>query len=248
MLSLIGIGLGNHEDITLKGLNLVKTADKIYLDVYTSKFEDSIQELEKFYGKKVIPADREILESDKLVEEAKTKNIVLLVIGDALSATTHIDLLLQAKSRNVEVNVVFNASIMTAAGITGLQLYKFGKTTSLVFWKENYKPENAYDILKQNKSIGAHTLCLLDITPEKCMTVKEAVEILLKIEETRKEKVFNEDTLCIGCARIGCKDQQLIAGSAKELLSKNFGEPLQCLIVVGEMHFVEEEAVNSLRI
>ncbi len=247
MLLLIGIGLGNKEDITLKGLDLVKKADKIYLDVYTSKFADSIEVLEKFYDKKIIPAPREILESDKLVDEAKKENVVLLVVGDALSATTHVDLLMQAKEKNVEVNVVFNASILTAVGITGLQLYKFGKTTSLPFWKENYKPENAYDILKQNKTIGAHTLCLLDITPEKCMTVPEAIEILLKIEEKRKENVFNEDTLCIGCARIGCKDEKIIAGKAKELVSKDFGAPLHSLIVVGEMHFVEEEAVNQLK-
>jgi len=244
MLSLIGIGLENHKDITLKGLEIVKKTDKIYLDVYTSKFEDSIEELEKFYGKKVMPAERELLESDKLVNEAKNENVVLLVVGDALSATTHIDLMLQAKKSGIEINVVHNASIMTAIGVTGLQLYKFGKTTSIPFWKENYKPENFYDILKQNKSIGAHTLCLLDITPEKCMIVNEAIKLLLEVEDKRKEKVFNEDALCVGCARVGCKDQKIIAGTAKELLSQDFGKPLHSLIIVGEMHFVEEEALE----
>ncbi|MBW3002918.1 diphthine synthase [Candidatus Woesearchaeota archaeon] len=248
MLSLIGIGLENHNDITLKALDLVKKADKIYLDVYTSKFEDSIEELEKFYGKKIIPASREILESDRLVKEAKKEDIVLLVVGDVLSATTHIDLMLQAKKIGIEINVVHNASILTAIGVTGLQLYKFGKTTSIPFWKENYKPENFYDIIKQNKSIGAHTLCLLDITLEKYMTINEAIRSLLEVEDKRKEKIFDKDTLCVGCARVGCKDQKIIAGKAAELLEKDFGKPLHCLIVVGEMHFVEEEALELWKI
>ncbi|RLE47916.1 diphthine synthase [Candidatus Woesearchaeota archaeon] len=247
MLILIGLGLGDHTDITLKGLERVKKADKVYLDEYTSRFEDSARDLENFYGKKVIRATRDILESERLVEEAKKENIVLLVVGDALSATTHIDLLMQAKKENIEVEVIHNASILTAIGTTGLQLYKFGKTTSIPFWKDNYKPENFYEVLQQNKSIGAHTLMLLDITPERCMTIKEAIELLLKTEEKRKEKIFDKTTLCIGCARIGSADQKIKAGTAEELMKEDFGEPLHCLIVPGELHFVEEEAITFLR-
>ena len=247
MLYLVGLGMGNHKDITLKGLEIVKKADKIYIDTYTSFFEDKIEELEKFYGKKIIPAYREILESDKIVSEAEKQDVVLLVVGDALSATTHIDLMMQAREKNIEVEVVYNASILTAVGKTGLQLYKFGKTTSIPFWKENYKPANFYDILKQNKSIGAHTLCLLDITKEKCMTIKEAIEQLLQLEKERNEKIFDEQTLCIGCARIGFSDEKIKTGTAKELLAEEFGKSLHCLIVVGELHFVEEEVINNYR-
>jgi len=247
MLYLVGLGMGNHNDITLKGLEIVKKADKIYIDTYTSFFEDSIEELERFYDKKIIPAYREILESDRIVNEAEKENVVLLVVGDALSATTHIDLMMQAKEKNIDVEAVFNASILTAVGKTGLQLYKFGKTTSIPFWKENYNPTNFYDVLKQNKSIGAHTLCLLDITKEKCMTIKEAIEQFLKLEEEKKEKIFDEQTLCIGCARIGFSDEKIKTGTAKELLSEDFGKPLHCLIIVGEMHFVEEESINNYR-
>lgn len=247
MLSLIGIGLGDHKDITLKGLELVKKADKIYLDLYTSFLSEKISDLESFYGKTIIPAYRDLLESDQLVEEAKKSNVVLLVVGDALSATTHIDLLLQAKNKDIEICVVYNASILTAVGITGLQLYKFGKTTSIPFWKENYKPENFYDVLSQNKSIHAHTLCLLDITKEKCMTINEAISLLLTVEEKRKKKIFSEDSLCVACSRIGFKDQKIFTGSAKELMKKDFGEPLHCLIVVGNLHFIEEEAISRFK-
>lgn len=247
MLYLMGIGLGDHKDITVKGLEIVKKADKIYLDTYTSYLEDSIEDLEKFYGKKIIPAHREIIESEQIVSEAKDKNVVFLVVGDALSATTHTDLLLQAKEKKIETKIIYNASILTAVGITGLQLYKFGKTTSIPFWKENYKPENFYDILKQNKSIGAHTLFLLDITKEKCMTINEAINLLQEVENKRREKIFDKNVLCIGCARIGFSDQKIITGTAEQLEKEEFGKPLHCLIIPGKMHFLEEEAIEQFR-
>ena len=36
MLFIIGLGLGDADDITLKGLKLIKAAHKIYLESYTA--------------------------------------------------------------------------------------------------------------------------------------------------------------------------------------------------------------------
>ena len=36
MLFLVGLGLADETDITLKGLNVVKAASKVYLEAYTS--------------------------------------------------------------------------------------------------------------------------------------------------------------------------------------------------------------------
>lgn len=36
MLFMIGLGLGSSKDITLKGLELIKKADIVYLEQYTS--------------------------------------------------------------------------------------------------------------------------------------------------------------------------------------------------------------------
>jgi Tetrapyrrole (Corrin/Porphyrin) Methylases len=36
MLYLIGLGLADETDITVKGLEIVKTADRVYLEAYTS--------------------------------------------------------------------------------------------------------------------------------------------------------------------------------------------------------------------
>ena len=35
-LYLIGLGLGDHKDITVKGLEIVKQSEEIYLESYTS--------------------------------------------------------------------------------------------------------------------------------------------------------------------------------------------------------------------
>lgn len=86
MFYLIGLGLGDKEDITLKGLNIVKKAKRVYLESYTSIFFDGYQELERFYGRSVIVADREFVESysDEILKDADKDDIAFLVVGDPL--------------------------------------------------------------------------------------------------------------------------------------------------------------------
>ncbi len=36
MLYLVGLGLGDAKDITVRGLEIVKNADQVYLEAYTS--------------------------------------------------------------------------------------------------------------------------------------------------------------------------------------------------------------------
>lgn len=76
-------------------------------------------------------------------------------------ATTHADILVRARKMGIEVSSIHNASIMNAVGVCGLQLYRYGQTVSLCFWTENWKPDSYYDKIKENRSLGLHTLCLL---------------------------------------------------------------------------------------
>ena len=244
-LYIIGIGLDNEKDITLKGLEIVKKSEYVFLEYYTSKLNCSIEDLEKLYGKKIIIANRELVEkkSDEIILPAKEHDVAFLVMGDALSATTHTDLMIRAKEKGIDVFVVNNASIFSAVALTGLQLYKFGKATSIPFLREHFKPETFYDVIKENKAAGLHTLVLLDLDPvfNKFMAVNEAIKILFEIESRRKENVFTEETLCVGCARLGSFDAKIKAGSAGELFTFDFGAPVHCLIIPGKMHFMEED-------
>lgn len=42
MLILVGLGLGNPKDITVNGLEAVQSADRVYLESYTSILCDSV--------------------------------------------------------------------------------------------------------------------------------------------------------------------------------------------------------------
>ncbi len=247
-LYLIGLGLANEKDISVKGLEIVKKCDNLYLENYTSLLQCSVHDLEKFYGKKISLIDREKAEqgAEKIVEEAKKKEVAFLVVGDPFSATTHIELFRLAKEKKVSVKVIHNASILTAVGITGLQLYKFGKVTSIPFLNDNPHVETPYSVLQENLLRGAHTLCLLDLKPEqnKFMTIAEALETLEKIEQRKKEKIIHDDLLVVGCARLGSDNELIKAGTVKEIKRINFGPPPYCVIIPGKLHFMEEEMLK----
>ncbi len=228
MLALIGTGLNDPQDITLKGLDLAKSADVIYLENYTSRLQCSLDELSALYGKEVIAVDRAFVEDgQEILEQAKTKTVVLLIIGDIFSATTHMALYLEAKQKNIETTLIHNASILTAVGITGLSLYKFGQTTSISF----HASETPQRMIKENGKL--HTLCLLDLHPgeNKYMEASEAIE---KIALDPEKKV-------VVCAQLGSDNPTIIYTEAK--MVKPLGKFPQCLIIPGDLHFMEEEAL-----
>lgn len=266
MLNIIGLGLADKKDITLKGLEVIRRADEVFMDGYTSlMLEEDIEGMEKLYGKKIEILYREEIEKDdnRILKDAKSKDVCLLAVGDGLAATTHIDLIIRAEKSGIKTRVIHNASIMTAIGITGLSLYKFGQTCSLVFPEEGIN-RSAYEAIERNKSIGLHTLVLLDIKRNELsleglrrnideretrfMTVNEAIDILLSVEKKEERNVFREDSLCVGAARIGSDNPKIIFGKAKDVKKAEFGKVPHCLIIPSKMHFIEEEALNRFKI
>lgn len=219
--------------------------------------------MEAFYEKTVIIADREMveMEADTILEGAADHDVAFLVVGDPYGATTHTDLELRAVSQRIPVKVIHNASIMNAVGAAGLQLYRYGEAVSIVFFTETWRPDSFYDKILSNRKAGLHTLCLLDIKvkepsleslargkkvyePPRFMTINTAIEQLLEIEEKRKENAYNAQTMCVGIARIGSDTQKIVAGPMVNLLDINFGEPLHSLVISGDMHPLEEEALG----
>jgi diphthine synthase len=84
MLYVVGLGLADEKDVTVRGLEAIKACDRVYLEAYTSILLCEKEKLEAFYGKSVIIADRELVESgsDVILEGAETSNIAFLVVGD----------------------------------------------------------------------------------------------------------------------------------------------------------------------
>lgn len=264
-LTFIGLGLYDKKDVSLRGLEIIKQSEVIYLEYYTSILHSNLNELEQLYEKKIIIATRDMVEGEnnQILEDAQTKKVAFLVAGDVFSATTHSDLFLRAKEKEITVDVIYNASILTAVGKTGLQLYKFGKTTSLVFFEGNWKPQTAYDVVLENKKIGLHTLILLDIKVAEAskedmlkgvklaqeprfMTIHQAIEQLLEIEQERQEGLFLQETKLVGCARVGSPNEKIKFNTLSYLLQEDFGGPLHIIIVPGNLHFHEEEVLTKI--
>jgi len=213
----------------------------------------------------VIIADRETVEggSDGILENAQDKDIAFLVVGDPFGATTHTDLVLRARELSIPVQTIPNASILSAIGSTGLQLYNFGQTVSMVFFTENWRPSSFYDRIKENASIGLHTLVLVDIKvkeqsyedmargrkvyqPPRYMTVAQCASQMLEIEHDRKENAYADDSLAIGAARVGSRHQKMACGTLKELSEVDLGPPLHSLVLLGKRaHELERDYIRA---
>lgn len=271
MLYLIGLGLSGPDDITVKGLAIVKRCARVYLEHYTSVLMAAdLAALEAFYGREVALADRELVESgsDTILANAGTEDVAFLVVGDPFGATTHTDLVLRAREQRIPVEIVHNASVMNAVGCTGLQLYNFGQTVSLVFFDGNWRPDSFYDKILENRRIGLHTLVLLDIKvkeqtlqnllrgtniyePPRFMSIEQAAEQLLEVQEARSEPNYAPDTPCVAVSRLGAPDQAIKAGTLSEMATYDSGRPLHSLIILGrrihdlEIDYFMEWAVNK---
>lgn len=242
MLVLVGLGLWDEKDISLKGLEEAKACDILYLEGYTSKlFGATKQELESLFGKEIQKVKRDFIESGDILNYAVRNKVALLIPGDPMVATTHSDLILRAKEKGINVRVIHNASIYSAIGETGLQIYKFGKSATIPFWEENFKPTSFYDVVKENQEKGLHTLLFLDIKTEedKYMSPSKAMETLL-------ECGMDEDVKIVVCSRLGSEENSIRYGAVKDLKNEDFGSPLHVLVVPGKLHEKEKEFLESL--
>jgi len=248
----VGLGLHDERGISLRGLEEIRTADYIFLELYTSLMpEFSIENLERISGKKFYVVSRHELEEENgevIIKAAQTGKTVLLVPGDPLIATTHVALRIHAIKLEIRTRVVHGASVLSAViGLSGLHNYKFGKSVTIPISNET-PSETPYQVIAQNRKLGLHTFCLLDIKVDenRYMKVDEGLELLLKIEKNRKEKIVTMDTLTVGIARAGSNNPKVKAGFLKELLSYDFGEPPHSIIFPGRLHFMEAEALIFL--
>ncbi len=249
----IGLGLYDEKDISLRGLDELKEADTVFAEFYTSLMPGlSIQKLEEMTGKAVNVVSRRVLEEEdgKLIfEAAKKGKTVFLVQGDPMIATTHVDLRISAEKRGIKTRVIHGASVVSAVrGISGLQNYKYGKAVTIPFSEQGFVSETPYNVIRENKKMGLHTMCYLDIKAEekKYLTINEALQTLLELEKLKKEQLVTSRTLVIGVARAGSYEPVVKAGYLEEVINYDFGAPPHTLVFPGNLHFMEAEALITL--
>jgi diphthine synthase len=236
MLYLIGLGL-NERSISKEALEIIPRCKRVYLEGYTVDFPYTEQALVDEIGKKVIPADRKKVESLEIVDEAKKMDVALLIYGSPLAATTHITLIQEAIASGIKYRVIQNASVLDAVAETGLQLYKFGKITSMPYWKQSYEPDSFMEVIKENQSIKAHSLILIDIN----MNITKAIAQLEKSAKAHDVKLGK----LIICQCLGTKRQKILYRDIEEIREFSGVAKPYCIIIPGELHFVEKEFLRN---
>lgn len=241
MLTFVGLGLYDLDDISLKGMHAIQEADYVFLESYTSRLMGTDQAaMEERYNKPVQILKREDVEQhpEPILSAAKTGNVVFLTGGDPMVSTTHSDIRIRAAEQGIHTRIIHGASIASAvSGLCGLQNYRFGKSCSVPYPAKNWFPKTPFETIKANLTADLHTIVFLDIQENRYMSVSEAVEIL--------EKLSAEDNthipLYVGMARAGSPEPVVIAGSAQKMLNADFGSPLHILVIPAQLHPVEEE-------
>lgn len=247
----VGLGLHDEKGVSLNGIEEAKGADAVFLELYTNLLPGfSVERFEATVGKKVHVLQRCNLEEENgalLLNAAGRGKTVFLVPGDPLIATTHVTLRIEAEKRGVKTRIVHGASIISAIiGLSGLHNYKFGKTVTVPF-PENFS-ETPYSVVAQNKKLGLHTLCLLDlkVDEKRFLNINEALSMLLETEQKKNKGIITPNTVAVGVARAGSNTPTVKADYIKNLSKHDFGDPPQSLIFPGELHFMEAEALVTL--
>ncbi|MDD1721418.1 MAG: diphthine synthase [Euryarchaeota archaeon] len=246
MLTFIGLGLFDEGDVSVKGLKLIKNADVVYAEFYTSRLVGStLKRLQEFYQREIHLLSREEIEQapeKSLLRDARDRDVVFLTAGDAMISTTHVDLRIRAHDQGIQTRLIHGASIVTAVcGLTGLQNYRFGKSATISF---PYKAISAapYNTVITNLRSNLHTLLFLDIQKE-LMSINQGIELLIHSEHEKGRHQLAA-SLAVGIARAGSSSPVVKADTLGRLKDYDFGPPLHVLVVPASLHFMEEEALE----
>ena len=255
MLWLIGIGINGYKGISIRALDILKMSDTIYVERFTSALSDEeLAGLNILIGKEdssiIIPVQRWFVEDGReILNEAMTKNIVLLTYGDPLIATTLTELYVRAVKSSVKVNIIHAASGLTSLiGETGLHIYKFGRTVTMMLeFKSNI---SVYNTIFDNLMVGNHTLILTEYndTHNKLFFLDPrcVFKSLLELEQDLRYGIFSEGTFVIVTSRIGTEQQKIMSGKVKSLINTDFGIGPHSIIITGPLHFTELDALTTL--
>ncbi len=254
MLTFVGLGLYDERSITVEGREAVADADRVFAEFYTSKLAGAtVEELSAYHGVEIEVRDRSGVEGDPepILDAATTGDVIFLTAGDTMISTTHVDLRLRADARGIDTHIVHGTTAgSAAASLTGLQNYRFGKATTLPFpyaHGADGVPGSVLETIDANRDQGLHTLVYLDIKVgtgprgpdpdhEEYMTADYAAELLAD----------ELDTVGVAVARAGGPDPVVAADQLSMLADRSFGEPLHMLVIPGDLHVVEHDALLRL--
>jgi diphthine synthase len=246
MLTFIGLGLYDERSISIAGRDALQAADYVAAEFYTSYLVDAtISELETTHNITIDIRDREGVEQhpEDILTKAQSEDVAFLTAGDTMISTTHTDLRLRAIDRGIDTRIIHGVTAQTAAsGLTGLQNYRFGKSVTLPFpyaHRADGVPTSVTDSIVANRKRGLHTIVYLDIKAER--------EEYLRASDAAAMLASDfQDVLAVVVARAGSPDPTVRADRLSELAENDFGDPLHLLVIPGELHHLEIEALDAL--
>jgi diphthine synthase len=246
-LTFIGLGLHDEKGVTLRGLEDARAADVVFAELYTSTLAGaSLESIERLVGRKIRLLDRADVEDGRaILDAAAGQRVAFLVGGDPMAATTHVDLRLRAAAAGIPTRIVHGASILTAAaGVLGLQIYKFGRTTTVPFPSAGFGPTSPLETILENHRMGLHSLVLLDLREDGTfLPAGDAVALLLQMAAKVGTAELGPRTFACALSRVGSRDGRAAAGPLGDLPARDLGRPPHCLVVPGNLHFLEKEAL-----
>ena len=246
---LIGLGPGDLQQMTVAALNAARSADYRFLEGYTALLPpDELVNMEGLIGPWELRMRSAVEEPHDLLSLAQTAKVALLVVGDPLQATTHVDLQIRCEEMGVPCHVEHGVSITTiVTGAAGLQSYRFGRQCTFAYPYGEYLPTSPLEIILANRERDLHSLALLDLDPtgmgegeQSPMTPEIAVDVLRRMAERLNVEV--EDWTLVLCSDMGTEDARISVGMPTEISGIKGGR-IHCLLVPAKLHDVEAAAL-----
>jgi len=262
---LIGIGPGDLGHMTERARSVARGCKKRYLEGYTAVLPT---EQEALLESVVGPWERMMRPSvespEALLDESRNDSVALLVVGDPMQATTHIDLEARCMEEGIGFEIIPGMSATSlAVSLSGLQSYKFGRQVTLPYPYGDYLATSPLEMILRNWEGGLHTLVLLDLDPTGMgldiptpMSPSQAISTLGEMEEKWLEERDGLDSTGVKkgalavnewegvlLSDLGTKGQRVFSGSLKEI-SKVQGGRVHSLIIPSEMSDNEREAFS----
>ncbi len=174
-LLLIGMGPGQIGSMTIEARDAAKSADFRRYEAYTALWPaDELTKLEEDIGDIEMVMRPEVESPTELLDLAKNHLVALLIVGDPLQATTHVDIQLQALEAGINCMVFHGISITTlVTGAVGLSNYRFGRQTTITYPYGGWVATSPLEVIAVNLFQNQHTLALLDLDPTGAGTGKQ---------------------------------------------------------------------------
>lgn len=258
---LIGIGPGDLTHMTEQARSVARECSKRFLEGYTAVLPPSEEErLESVVGSWERVMRNEVEKPEKLLELASKQPVALLIVGDPMQATTHIDLEERCAERGISFHVIPGLTATAlAVSLSGLQSYRFGRQVTIPFSAGDYLPTSPLEMICKNKESGLHTLVLLDLDPTgmglerpRPMVPGEAVSLLERMSERTESASPSLDQpirnwVGMLLSDLGTKKERVVSGTLGELSEIGMGY-VHAFILPAEFSGMEESAFERRRL